>query len=73
MMYMSSREVSRDTRRAYFFATIQMKTNQTASGFPRSRYRNSFFLSFFFLGLDFLQTSVNLTGPKSGYMRLPET
>lgn len=42
--------------------------NRTDSGFPLRCYRNAFSL-----WLDFLQTSVGLTGPKSGYIRLAET
>ena len=43
------RKISRDTRRTCFFSTIQMKTNQTASGLPKSCYRNSFFLLFWLI------------------------
>lgn len=42
-----------------------------SSGFPLRCYRNAAFS--FCLWLDFLQTSVSLTGPKSGYIRLAET
>lgn len=45
--------------------------NRTDSGFPLRCYRNAAFS--FSLWLDFLQTSVSLTGPKSGYIRLAET
>lgn len=40
---------------------------------PRSCYHNFFPPLFFFCWLDFFQTSLNLTRPKSGYMRLAET